>query len=287
MSAKYQVEMVANYHCRCGEGPLWDERRQALFWTDIPAGRLFRYDRASGWHEPIYRGEPVGGFTLQQDGSLLLFGADRISRMGDDGRVEVLIDGIDPDMDRFNDVIADPRGRVYAGTMADDPQRGGLYRVDTDGSVRCLFRGTGCANGMGFTPDRRGFYWTCSTTRRVFRFDYDEDTGDLTNRVELIAVPEGEGTPDGLTLDSEGTIWSARWGGFGVYKFSPAGQQLEKIELPVEKVSSVMFGGADLDELYLTTAGGADDSDTADGALLRVKLDVRGVVEFRSRVLMS
>ncbi|HUW81504.1 MAG TPA: SMP-30/gluconolactonase/LRE family protein [Phycisphaerae bacterium] len=287
MSAKHQVEMVANYHCRCGEGPLWDERRQVLFWTDIPAGRLFRYDRVSDRHEPIYQGEPVGGFTLQEDGSLLLFGADRISRMGDDGRVEVLIDGIDAEMDRFNDVIADPQGRVYAGTMADNPQRGGLFRVDTDGSVRCLFRGTGCSNGMGFTPDRRGFYWTCSTTRRIFRFDYEEDTGDLANRVELITLSEAEATPDGMTLDAEGNIWSARWGGFGVYKFSPTGQQLEKIELPVEKVSSVMFGGADLDELYLTTAGGADDSDTPDGALFRVKLDVKGVVEFRSHMLMS
>ena len=167
MSAKHHVEMVANYHCRCGEGPLWDERRQVLFWTDIPAGRLFRYDRVSGRHEPIYQGEPAGGFTLQQDGSLLLFGADRISRMGDDGRVEVLIDGIDPEMDRFNDVIADPQGRVYAGTMADDPQRGGLYRVDIDGSVRCLFRGTGCSNGMWFTPDRRGFDHTAGIPVRL------------------------------------------------------------------------------------------------------------------------
>jgi len=284
MNETSRPEPIANYHCHTGENPLWDDERQLVYWTDIPNGRLFRYDARTGKHEQIYAGEPVGGFTLQTDGSLLLFQVNRFSLLKPDGSTQILVDGIDEDMARFNDVIADPKGRVYAGTIGKSKQSGGLYLVAADGAVRNLFKGTGCSNGMGFSPHRKHFYWTCTTTRTIFRFDYHPATGELTDRHELIRIGKDEGVPDGLTVDAEGNLWSARWDGFGIYRYTPSGERIGKIEFPVAKVSSVIFGGPDLDELYVTTAGGSDDADTADGTLYRVKVAARGLREFRSNV---
>lgn len=285
MSA-FVVEPLANYHCGCGENPLWDERRGLVYWTDIVGGRLFRYDPASGHHEKFYQGDRVGGFTLQEDGTLLLFQVDKFSRLHPDGRVELLKQGIDDGMSGFNDVIADPRGRVFAGTEGKSEQSGGLYRVDPDGRVTHLFYGTGCSNGMAFTRDHKHMFWTCSTTRKIFKFDYDIESGVLSNRRLWADVPAEEGIPDGMTMDTDGFIWSARWDGYALVKHAPSGEVIERIRFPVAKVSSVIFGGAEMNEMYVTTAGGKEGSDTADGTLYRVKTTSRGAPEFRSRVLI-
>lgn len=277
-------EVIANYHCEIGENPLWDDRRQAVYWTDIGRGRLFRYDARTGHHEPIYSGEPVGGFTLQRDGSLLLFQVNAFSILRPDGTLERLADGIDDDMQRFNDVIADPEGRVYAGTIGKTNQSGGLYLIMPDGSVRNLFKGTGCSNGMAFSPDGHHFYWTCTTTRTVFRFDYDRASGALTNRHALIVSTDLKGVPDGLTIDTTGNLWSARWGGYAIHTYTPAGERTGQIDFPVANVSSVIFGGPKLDELYVTTAGGTEGTDGLEGALYRVRVAAHGLPEFRSAV---
>jgi D-xylonolactonase len=282
-----RVEEIVNEHCACGENPLWDAARGRVLWTDIPNGRIYAWDRASGRHEILSRGAVTGGFTLQADGTLLLFQANRFARLRPDGREEVLGEGIDDGMERFNDVIADPEGRVYAGTIGRTRESGGLYRVERDGSAKRLFTGTGCANGMAFSPDLRRLWWTCSTTRKIFEFDYDRASGELSNRRLFHAAEPGTGTPDGLTVDAEGLLWSARWGGHAVLRHDPSGRVVRTVRFPVAKVSSVVFGGPDLDELYVTTAGGSEGAATADGALYRVKGLARGLPEFRSRVVLD
>ncbi len=277
-------EPIVNYHCVVGENPLWDDKRQAVYWTDIPRGRLFRHDVCTGRHAQIYSGEPVGGFTLQKDGSLLLFQVNKFSLLRPDGSAEELVAGIDDDMVRFNDVIADPQGRVYAGTIGKNNKVGGVYLVETDGTVANLFKGTGCSNGMAFSPDRKHLYWTCTSTRRIFRFDRNPATGNLTGQDELIRIGKEEGVPDGLTVDARGDIWSARWDGSAIWRYTPSGRPIERIVFPVAKVSSLVFGGPDLDELYVTTAGGSEGANTADGTLYRVKVGVRGLPEFRSNL---
>ncbi|HET9958866.1 MAG TPA: SMP-30/gluconolactonase/LRE family protein [Polyangiaceae bacterium] len=278
---------VANYHCEIGENPLWNPDDACLYWVDIATGRLFRARHADGAHECFWQGDAIGGFTLQADGSLLLFEADRIARLDlRTGQRRVLIEGIDPDMARFNDVIADPEGRVFAGTFGNTQESGGVYRIDPDGSYRCLWKGTQIANGMGFTRDLKRFFWTCSTTARIFEFDYDRVTGELSNRRLLYQAQPSEGSPDGLTVDSEDTIWTARWGGHQVLRLDLQGRVVSRLELPVPKVSSVTFGGPQLDTLYITTAGGDSSSTAADGTLYRWHAPVRGQADFRSRVLL-
>jgi D-xylono/L-arabinono-1,4-lactonase len=278
-------EPVANYHCEIGENPLWDDRRQILWWTDIPQGKLFQFSPSKNKHTCVaHLQQPIGGFVFEEDGSLLLFQANRISRLRSDLLLETLREGIDPDMERFNDVIVSPQGRIFAGTIGISQQNGGLYRIDLEGNISCLFKGTGCSNGMGFSPDRRSFYWTCSTTRKIFRFAYDSKADSFIREGTLIHVPDSQGIPDGLTIDSDGFLWSAQWGGDAVIKYSPSGQVIDRVRVPVAKVSSVTFGGKDLDEIYITTAGGRNEN-TSDGSLYRVKSNSRGQLPFRSKVL--
>jgi len=285
-----QPELIADCLCHTGENPLWHPIERRLYWTDIPQGRLFRFDPATGGWEECYHGEPVGGFTLQADGALLLFMARGAIARWQAGRLEYLRRETDGEQDsRFNDVIADPRGRVFCGTMQTPARKGRLYRLDVDGSLHTVLDGVGTPNGMGFAPDRRKMYVTDSSVRRIYLFDYDETTGALTNQRIWLETPEDQGKPDGLTVDSQGFVWSARWNGSAVRRYTPDGVEVERIEFPAKKVSSVSFGGDDYKDLFVTTAltSGTRSSEGAGaGALFRLRPGVRGVPEFHSKVGM-
>jgi len=288
-----ELELIADYQCVVGEGPLWHPDEQRVYWTDIVTGRLFRYDPASGQHEQIYSGEQVGGFTIQEDGALLLFMERGRIATWRDGTLSTLIEEIPAELEtRFNDVIADPRGRVFCGTISprwDEGEtavrRGRLYRLDPDMTLTVLLEGVGVSNGMGFTPDRRQVYYTDTPTLEVSIFDYDEATGALSNRRVFARASEGEGAPDGMTMDAEGCVWSARWGGSCLVRYAPDGRELSRVQFPARKVSSAIFGGPDYSDLYVTTAGGhqKDVDGPGAGALYRLRPGVRGVPEFRSR----
>lgn len=280
-------QVLVHQQCQLGENPLWDERRKCLFWVDILEKVIYRHETAAKETTVVYRGGPaVGGFTLQEDGNILLFREEDIAVLHENGDVECIISVQDEGMRRFNDVIADPEGRVFAGTIGCDESSGGLYRVDTDGGLTKILCETRVANGMGFSPDLQTFYWTCSTRKKVFRFAYDRAGGVISNRQTIITAGEGEGTPDGLTVDAEGNLWSARWGGYAVRKHTPEGKFIEKINFPVEKVSSVTFGEKELDRLFITTAGGSKSQEGLDGDLFHLPCQVKGRTEFRSRIYL-
>ncbi len=282
-----QPELIADYRCETGEGPLWHPTEKLVYWTDIPAGRVFRYDPATGMHEICYTGEVVGGFTVQADGSLLLFmerGAVKIWR---DGALTTVIGEISDEREtRFNDVIADPEGRVFCGTMPTHERPGRLYRLDTDGTLHLILEDVGISNGMGFTSDHRTMYFTDTPTLNIYRFDYDRKTGGISNREVFATALEGDGMPDGMTVDADGFIWSARWDGHCLVRYTPQGVEERRIRFPVRKVSSLTFGGEDCTDIYVTTAGGNirhEDGEHA-GSLFRLNLGIRGVPEFCSRV---
>jgi D-xylonolactonase len=192
----------------------------------------------------------------------------------------------DDGMSRFNDVQADLEGRVFAGTIGKTKESGGLYRVGRDGNIEKLFAGTGCSNGMGFTPDGQHMFWTCSTTKRIFRFRYHRATGNLTDRELFYQASNDEGTPDGMAVDENGHVWSTRWGGRAVVHHGTDGKVIEKITMPVPTVSSCFFGGPDLSTLFVTTADGKPGSDTADGTLYSIDMPVRGLPEPVSKILI-
>lgn len=283
-----QPEVIADYYCQCGENPLWHPSEQRLYWIDIDLGRLFWYEPATGRHQMCFEGEVIGGFTLQADGALLLFMARGAVKVWRDGNLaETLIDEIPDERDsRFNDVIADPAGRVFCGTMSTPDRLGRLYRLDPDGALTLVVDQVGCSNGLGFTPDRKCLYHTDSHAREIYRYDYDEESGAITNRRVFVKTPEGEGGPDGMTVDAEGYVWCAKWNGSCLIRFTPEGIEERRIAFPAKKVSSVAFGGKDYTELFVTTASRGDRAieGAGAGALFRLATGIRGVPEFRSRI---
>lgn len=285
------IERVADTHCATGEGPLWHPDEEVLYWTDIPNGRLYRYDPDTDEYERVIDDDvALGGFTIQADGSLLCFrGGGRIDRFVDGELLPVTV--VDAATHtRFNDVIADPEGGVYAGTMPSDDELGRLYRVHTDGTVTEADEfGYDIPNGMGFTLDGERFYVTESDAKTVYLYDYHRSTGSLTDRRQVLDLSEEAGIPDGMTVDAGGAIWSARWNGGVVVKYGPGGVERNRFSLPARKVSSVTFGGSDYDDLYVTTAlDGGDRSTEGDGAGALFRVDAPGGVtgrpEFRSAV---
>ncbi|MHB1135101.1 MAG: SMP-30/gluconolactonase/LRE family protein [Chloroflexota bacterium] len=282
-----EAELLVDYPAQTGEGPLWNPMDNKLYWVDIPAGLIFRYDPASGVNEQVYQGEPVGGFTIQADGSLLLFGDSGRVRTWRDGQISIVVPEIPAERDsRFNDVIADPVGRVYCGTVVTASHPGRLYLLDTDGSLTLALDDLTVSNGMGFSPDLQTFYHTDTRRLVVNAYDYNIESGAIGNVRPLVQVPEGEGRPDGMTVDLEGNIWSARWDGWSLVRHAADGQVMERVQFPARKVSSATFGGPDYAELYITSAGGTDRAENGEkaGSLFRLRPKVGGRPPFLSRV---
>lgn len=282
-----EPELIANYECVTGEGPLWHEKEQKLYWADIPMGRLFRYDPKTGEHEQFFEGEAVGGFTFQDDGSLLLFMARGAVKILRDGKLETILEDIPDEREtRFNDVFADPEGRVFCGTMPTSDRKGRLYRLDPDRTLTLLLEGIGCSNGMGLTLDRKQLYYTDTTAKEIYLFDYDQATGAITNQRVFVDSKSESGMPDGMTVDADGNVWSARWDGYRLTQYSPEGKELQRVTFPTKKVSSVIFGGPDYKDMYVTTAGGnnKEENGATAGALYRLRLGIQGLPEYPSRI---
>jgi D-xylono/L-arabinono-1,4-lactonase len=285
--AHQQTELIADYSCETGENPLWNPIERRLYWCDIPNGRLYRYEPSSGNHELCYEGRPIGGFTIQSDGSLLLFMDRGTIAVWRDGTLKEIVSEIEAESSsRFNDVITDPRGRVLCGTMSTPQTKGRLYRLDLDGSYQSLLEGIGCSNGMAFTLDRKGFYYTDSFAREIYLFDYGIDDGSLSNQRLFARFSEADGLPDGATLDADGGLWSALWDGGSIVRLLPDGKIDRRIIVPTSQVSSLTFGGDDYTDIYITTAGGntKGEADPFAGGLFRAKSRIPGLPEFFSRI---
>ncbi|WP_188148853.1 SMP-30/gluconolactonase/LRE family protein [Haloferax sp. AS1] len=279
-------ELVADYPAKTGEGPIWHTDHAQLYWTDIPNGILYQYNPVTDSHAVLLERDTIGGTTVQADGSLLLFGAGGVVERWNGTDVETIATLKEAAATRFNDVIADPAGRVFCGTMPMDDELGALYRLDCDGTFTRVVDDADIPNGMGFSPDRETFYFTVSEENSIYAYDYDADSGGISNQRVLVSTADEAGVPDGLTVDASGDLWSARWDGRALVRYTPTGKERDRVEFPVEKVSSATFGGPSLDQLYVTTAGG--DNRLAEGALagslFRFGPGVTGTTEFRSRI---
>ena len=283
---EFSIRLLAHEHCDTGESPVWDAARRCLYWIDIPAGKVFRHDFDAGMHTCIYTGECVGGICLQADGGLLLFRVRDIALLPVGGPPRVVVEYTDPGLKRFNDVFVEPAGRVFVGTIGNSDEDGGLYRVDWNGTITKVAGGTGCANGSAISPDGATFFWTDSTNQQILRFDYDADRGDLRNPRQFCEIPKEEGIPDGMCMDADGNLWSARWHGGALVKIDPRGEVVHRLKMPVKTPSCPCFGGEKLDRLYVTTAEGKAGAENLDGALFEVAGVSPGVPASLSRILL-
>ena len=259
-----------------GEGPIWDAGQQALYWVDIPECLVHRLD-ADGSITTRDTGQPVGTVVPRASGGLVVAARDGFMAMDPDtGRLTMLA-AVEQDRaeTRMNDGACDRAGRFYAGTMAADesPGLGTLYRLDPDLQVSSLATGLGISNGIGWSPDERLMYYIDSLDHQVDVFDYDPATGEIDGRRRFAAVGGGDVLPDGLTVDADGGVWVAVWGGGVVLRHDPDGRVRESLEVPASHVTSCAFGGPDLDRLYISTAAGPG---TLGGALFVCEPGVTG-----------
>jgi sugar lactone lactonase YvrE len=243
-----------------GEGALWDWRGGLLISVDIPGGRVLLSDPSDGSTRSVAVGQPVSAAMLRGERELLLAVRDGFISL--DLGTETTTDLVEVEADRagnrMNDAACDARGRCFAGTMAFDrsPGAGTLYRLDPDLSVHAVVNGLSISNGIGWSPSGELIYHIDTPTLGIDAHDFDEGTGRLSERRRLVKTDPAWGSPDGLAVDAEGGIWVAFWDGSAVRRFDPTGRLTAAIELPAERPTRPAFGGADLDQLFVTTAGG-------------------------------
>lgn len=267
-----KAERFLNHIMVLGEGPVWDERRQRLYWVDISEGRLWHWDQTSGQSESLPLHKSLGMCALTEDGGLLVTPGRSIELIHGDER-RVLVEDAEPDLpgNRFNDGKCDPAGRLLVGSMDTGGQQacGSLYSLErADGQLRPLLHGVTVSNGIGFSPDHRFLYYVDTPSGFLWRFDYELERGELSNRVPLIDYRQEAGSFDGICMDAEGCIWAAHWGGYQVTRWDPrSGRKLLSIPLPAPYVTSCCFGGPGFKTLFITTAWNRDEKARAESPL--------------------
>lgn len=264
-SVQGSLELVADRRAALGEGPLWDPAGGVLWWVDVFAGLVHRTDPRTGADRAFEVGSPVSAVTLRRDGSVLAAAATGLVAVDlEGGQPRTLLAFAHDDGDsRCNDGKCDPAGRFLVGRMAMDaaPGRGSLVCVSPDLRVTTRLTGLAIPNGLAWSPDGGVMYYVDSVWGEVRAYPYEVSTGELGGPRTLVRFPDDGSLPDGMTIDVEGHLWLARWGAGCVVRVSPDGAIVDRVDLPVSRVTSCTFGGDDLGDLYITTARG----DTADG----------------------
>lgn len=251
------VEVAVPAGAGLGEGPVWDSALARLVWVDIVGRAVHTYDPQTGRDASVLLEEMPGVAIPRQAGGLVLAVGHGFGFLGPDGRVEP-IEQIPqgPVTARMNDGNCDSAGRFWAGTMglAAEPGAGALYRLDPDLTVTCVLERVTESNGIDWSPDDRFMYYVDSMERRVDLFDFDPASGSIADRRPFAVIDEGEILPDGLTVDADGGVWVALWGGSQVRRFAPDGSLERVVALPTRQVTSCAFGGPDLADMYVTSA---------------------------------
>jgi sugar lactone lactonase YvrE len=277
--------------CGLGEGPVWDEERNRFLWVDITCGQVCWYDPAScrtgSWPAPRW----ISALVPCRDGRFIAFAYHSYYVLDPKtGHFDLLgtLEGLEADV-RFNDCKADRAGRIWAGTMSMDNREGAgrLFRLDHDWAAVTVLGDISISNGLDWSLDGRTMYYIDSLTREIRAYDFDEATGTLSGERTVVRIPEGEGLPDGMTVDSEGLLWAAQWGGRRVSCWNPVtGERVRSVHLPAERISSCAFGGEGFTTLFVTSAREGEQGITADtdGASFLVDTGASGRKPYRSRL---
>lgn len=252
-------QLILDAQATLGEGPCWDDALNVLWWVDIVEKRLHRFHPETGMNDTIHLDQQIGTVVPTTSRNVIIALQDGIYELdlhtyglnkwasNEDVRTD----------NRFNDGKCDVAGRLWVGTlnMGGEKGSGALYRLDTNGTMRKMKLGVSVSNGLGWSPDHSKMYWIDSPTKQVTEFDYDPESGSISNPRPVIQFLDEHGIPDGMTTDEEGMLWIAHWDGGQVSRWDPrTGRMLESIPVPAPRVTSCVFGGPDRKTLYITTA---------------------------------
>ena len=281
-----ELKLVWDGKAIIGEGPSWDHREGHLVWIDINGKTVNLFDPQKETNRTILLDLKVGAAVPTQQGGLILAAEQGFYLLDLKTEQLTLLSSPEEDkpLNRFNDGKCDRAGRFWAGTMSRDGKlpTGSLYCVEASGIHRKAVENVTISNGLDWSLDHKTMYYIDSRTRQVVAYDYSLHSGEITNPRTVVTIPDGEGVPDGMTLDAEGMLWVAQWGGWQVSRWDPAtGKKIGSIAVPASQTSSCAFGGEDYDELYITTArNGLSEAqlekEPLAGGLFRIKLGVKG-----------
>ena len=284
MPETINVELVAKLDCNVGEGPFWDDVKQDLYFVDIMNKQIKVFSPSSKSVETVQFNQEIGAVFLDHKSNLIVAARDGIFAATRDGVLETLLAPIELEDTsiRTNDAKCDANGRMWVGTMAFDFTQGAaaLFSFDLK-NLKKVVPDLTVSNGIGWSLDKKTMYFIDSPTKRVDIFDFDLESGELGNRRPFLLLSDLDAFPDGLTTDEDGGVWVALFGGGEVRRFDAQGTLTHIVEIPVKQVTSCCFGGADMSELYITTAQNGMDSDSLirqplAGSLFRAKTAFKG-----------
>ncbi|MCK0192536.1 SMP-30/gluconolactonase/LRE family protein [Arenibacter sp. F20364] len=252
-------EVVSGIKSELGEGPIWDDSKNQISWVCILNGHIHEWSPASETPNTISVGQMIGAMAVCEDGNYIAALKDGFGFVNrKTGHVD-MIKNPEEDLpeNRFNDGKCDPAGRFWAGTMpiSEDKASGSLYMLSSDKD--CIKKETdiSISNGLAWSLDHKVLYYIDTPTLKVVGYDYDNDNGNITNKRTVINIPKEEGFPDGMTIDNQGMLWIAHWGGWQITRWDPrTGKKLSGFELPVSNVTSCTFGGESMSDIYITSA---------------------------------
>lgn len=256
---KKECRLILDEFMELGECPLWDDREQMLYWVDTDYKRVYSFDPESRKKQVFQLDQKTGSIAKENSGSMICALEDGIYRLNlHNGEKEFICN---PAKDRedniYNDGKCDRNGRFWVGTMNiyEKAECGGLYCFRADcGYEEKLGRVT-ISNGLAWSGDSRTMYYIDSSTYRIAAFDYDIESETISNKRTVIAFTKEQGMPDGMTIDTDGNLWVAMWGGWSILCCNPyTGEIIDRINIPVSNVTSCTFGGRDMSTLYITTA---------------------------------
>ena len=259
VSNGHSIDVVVDLKTTLGEGPLWDQEQQLLYWIDSADGRIFRSTAEGSDIRAWEVGQKIGSMALTRDGdSAIMALQDGLWKLDLESGQQTLIVELESDLphNRLNDGKVDRAGRFVFGSMdtLEEAPRGKLYSYSPDGTLAILDEGIVCSNGPCFSPDGKTLYFTDTWSGEIWAYDYDLTTGAASNRRTFAHVDTSfGGAADGATVDAEGYVWVALVYGGKIIRHAPDGSVDRTIDFPVLKVTSVMFGGLGLDTLYVTS----------------------------------
>lgn len=284
-----EVEHYLSVQNEMGETPIWVPEEKMLYWVDIGRHTIYRLDIETKAYESYSPDRPVRGLCRRGARDWLIITDAGLAFWDRSSNSSEFI--VDPYAEQpnfqFNDGAIDRQGRFLVGSYNSaqlDAPDGSLYRLNTDHTLHKLDDNIVLSNGIGLSPDGKTLYVSEMFAHQVIAYDYETESGTTENRRVFVALPEEAGMPDGLTVDSQGFVWTAHWGGWRVMRHDPSGKLEREIRLPTEIVTCIGFGGENLDELYITTAWyNLSDQQRKEqplaGDLFRVQTDIKGVAE--------
>ncbi len=290
MAITSQIDCVVKAEAIVGESPVWSREQQVLYWVDITGQKIHRFRPETGINDTFDLPQPVTCVALRKGGRLIMTLKKNFAFFDPATQQIQMLSNPEPDQadNRFNDGKCDRQGRFWAGTMNNvnwDAASGSLYRLDPDTKATRMQAETVCSNGLGWSPDNRVMYFVESFRYAIFAYDFDAATGGISNRQLFASVDKKwGGFPDGLTVDADGCIWSVHNAVGRVVRYTPAGSVDRVIQMPVPRPCSCIFGGDNLDVLYVTTARETLHADQLaeyplSGSLFAVHPGVRGLPE--------